>query len=87
MGMIKPCRMELDLVLSSHMTGCDSQAPVEQIKWLWQFAVNRGTVKTVIMSKTLDLSTKAVFNYTMQIWFSLSCRQIATDTDCNEIVV
>lgn len=32
MGMIKPCRMELDLVLSSHMTGCDSQAPVEQIK-------------------------------------------------------
>lgn len=60
--MIKPCHMGLDLVLSSHMTGCDSQAPLEQIKWQWQFAVSRGTVKTVIMRKMLDLSTREVFS-------------------------
>lgn len=63
MGMIKPCHTGLDGVLSSHMTDCDSQAPAEQIKWQWQFAVSRATVQIVITSQMWDLSTKEVFDH------------------------
>lgn len=45
-GVIKPCHRGLDAVLSSYMTGCDSQTALKQNKRQWQFAVSSATVTT-----------------------------------------
>lgn len=60
-GVIKRCHRGLDVVLSSHMTGCDSQTALKQNKRQRQFAASTATVRTPARKLNARYSTQGSF--------------------------
>jgi len=79
-GVIKPCHRGLDVVLSSHMTGCARQTALKQNKRRWQFAASGATVRTPARKLNARYSAQGSSKQTMQILVSEISLQISSDT-------